>query len=72
MLGPPAAVYSNGPRANGALLITVWCRFSFAGFNAWLAWRSAYFTRLASMRNRINLLTNWTTTFIFGRDMSRF
>ena len=54
------------------LVIRAWCRFSFTGFNAWLAWRSAYFTRLASMRNRVYLLTNWTTTLIFGRDMSRF
>ena len=54
------------------LVIRAWCRFSFTGLNAWLAWRSAYFTRLASMRNRVYLLTNWTTTLIFGRDMSRF
>eukprot|EP01018_Ginkgo_biloba_P015821 Gb_04912 [translate_table: standard] len=44
---------------------------SFAGFVSWLVWRSAYLTRVISWRNRFYVAVNWTTTFIFGRDISR-
>ncbi len=42
------------------------------GYAAWLFWRSAYITKLISMRNKILVVQNWLTTFIFGRDISRF
>ncbi|KAI8574027.1 hypothetical protein RHMOL_Rhmol01G0322000 [Rhododendron molle] len=44
---------------------------SMAGFVSWFIWRSAYLTRVLSWRNRFYVAINWTTTFIFGRDISR-
>lgn len=42
------------------------------GIAAWLFWRSAYLTRLVSLRNKILVLFDWCKTFFFGRDISRF
>ncbi len=42
------------------------------GFATWLFWRSAYITKLVSLKNRILVLFDWTKTFLFGRDISRF
>jgi NADH:ubiquinone reductase (non-electrogenic) len=42
------------------------------GFSTFLFWRSAYFTRLVSWRNRILVLFDWVKAEIFGRDLSRF
>ncbi|KAK2988764.1 hypothetical protein RJ640_025923 [Escallonia rubra] len=44
---------------------------SMAGFASWFIWRSAYLTRVVSWRNRFYVAINWTTTFVFGRDISR-
>lgn len=44
---------------------------SLAGFVSWFIWRSAYLTRVISWRNRFYVATNWATTFVFGRDISR-
>ncbi|KAG0588080.1 hypothetical protein KC19_2G214500 [Ceratodon purpureus] len=46
--------------------------FSFTGFKSWLIWRSAYLTRSISWRSRLSVAFNWGTTFLFGRDISRF
>ena len=45
---------------------------SMTGFKSWLAWRSAYLTRLGNTRNRVYVAMNWTMALIFGRDISRF
>lgn len=42
------------------------------GFSTFLFWRSAYLTKLVSMRNRILVLFDWVKAEIFGRDLSRF
>lgn len=42
------------------------------GFATWLFWRSAYLTRLVSIRNKILVLFDWFKTLAFGRDISRF
>jgi NADH:ubiquinone reductase (non-electrogenic) len=42
------------------------------GFVTWLFWRSAYLTRLVSLKNKLLVLFDWFKTFIFGRDISRF
>lgn len=42
------------------------------GFSSFLFWRSAYLTRLVSMRNRILVLFDWMKAVVFGRDLSRF
>ncbi|KAE8711390.1 Internal alternative NAD(P)H-ubiquinone oxidoreductase A1 [Hibiscus syriacus] len=44
---------------------------SLAGFASWFIWRSAYLTRVVSWRNRFYVAINWSTTFVFGRDISR-
>jgi len=43
-----------------------------AGRLAWLLWRSAYFTRTISLRNKILVPVYWFINWIFGRDLSRF
>jgi NADH:ubiquinone reductase (non-electrogenic) len=42
------------------------------GFSTWLFWRSAYITKLVSLKNKMLVLFDWFKTFIFGRDISRF
>ncbi len=42
------------------------------GWATWVFWRSAYLTRLVSLKNKVKVLTDWTMTRIFGRDISRF
>ncbi|EKM56698.1 uncharacterized protein PHACADRAFT_91741 [Phanerochaete carnosa HHB-10118-sp] len=43
-----------------------------AGRFAWLLWRSAYFTRTLSIRNKILVPFYWFMNWLFGRDLSRF
>jgi len=42
------------------------------GFKTWFLWRSAYLTRLGSWRLRMQVPFDWTRTFLFGRDTSKF
>jgi NADH:ubiquinone reductase (non-electrogenic) len=42
-----------------------------AGVVTYFLWRSVYFTKLLSFRNRMLLGVNWAFTFFFGRDTSR-
>ncbi len=42
------------------------------GFKTWFLWRSAYLTRLGSWRLRMQVPFDWTRTFLFGRDISKF
>jgi NADH:ubiquinone reductase (non-electrogenic) len=42
------------------------------GFSTWLFWRSAYLTKLVSLKNKMLVLFDWFKTFVFGRDISRF
>lgn len=42
------------------------------GFSTWLFWRSAYLTKLVSLKNKMLVLFDWLKTFIFGRDVSNF
>ncbi|KXZ48051.1 hypothetical protein GPECTOR_30g146 [Gonium pectorale] len=46
--------------------------FSLAGFLSWVAWRSAYLTRLGSLPKRLAVAFDWTVTMVFGRDLSRW
>ncbi|DBB14410.1 hypothetical protein WJX82_007842 [Trebouxia sp. C0006] len=45
---------------------------SMKGLKSYIAWRSAYLTRLGNAQNRFYVIVNWLTTRIFGRDMSRW
>src|ERR1051325_5132934 len=42
------------------------------GFATWLFWRSAYFTKLVSLKNKVLVLFDWFKALLFGRDISRF
>jgi len=46
--------------------------FKGYGFTTWIFWRSAYLTKLVSLKNKILVLFDWMKTSIFGRDISRF
>lgn len=42
------------------------------GHIAWFLWRSAYLTKLLSVRNMILVPMYWFKAFVFGRDISTF
>lgn len=42
------------------------------GFSTYVFWRSAYLTRLVSLKNKVLVIFDWIKTWVFGRDMSRF
>jgi NADH:ubiquinone reductase (non-electrogenic) len=42
------------------------------GFSTFLFWRSAYLTKLVSLKNKILVIFDWCKTAVFGRDISRF
>jgi len=43
-----------------------------AGFTAFLAWRSAYWTYSVSITNKILIPMYWFKAYFFGRDISKF
>jgi NADH dehydrogenase FAD-containing subunit len=47
-------------------------RFKNKGFFTFLFWRSAYLTKLVSVRNKILVPMYWFKTLLFGRDISSF
>ena len=42
------------------------------GLVTWVAWRSAYLTRLGTLRNKFQVPFDWFRTFVFGRDVTNF
>lgn len=46
--------------------------FKGKGFATWIFWRSAYLTKLVSLKNKMLVVFDWFKTFVFGRDISRF
>ncbi|KAH7037994.1 putative pyridine nucleotide-disulfide oxidoreductase [Microdochium trichocladiopsis] len=42
------------------------------GWAAWVLWRTAYLTKSMSIRNKIMVPVYWATSWLFGRDISRF
>ncbi len=47
-------------------------QFKGSGFLTWLFWRSVYFTKLVSLKNKVLVVFDWFKTFVFGRDISNF
>lgn len=47
-------------------------RLQWRGVLTFFFWRSAYITRLVSLKNKILVLFDWIKTRTFGRDMSKF
>jgi NADH:ubiquinone reductase (non-electrogenic) len=46
--------------------------FKGRGWYTWLFWRSAYLSRIVSLRNKVLVLFDWMKTQMFGRDISQF
>ena len=44
-------------------------KYKFTGLSYWLAWRSAYLTKLQTSKNKINILSQWIGTYIKGREI---
>ncbi|MEK7671747.1 MAG: hypothetical protein AAB344_05965, partial [Bacteroidota bacterium] len=42
------------------------------GWATWLFWRSAYLTKIVSLRNKVSIAIDWTKAIVFGRDISQF
>lgn len=47
-------------------------QYKGTGFTTFVFWRSAYLTKLVSIKNKILVLFDWFKTFLFGRDVSNF
>lgn len=43
-----------------------------SGWTTWLFWRSAYLTKIVSVRNKFSIAIDWTKAIVFGRDISQF
>jgi NADH:ubiquinone reductase (non-electrogenic) len=46
--------------------------FKGRGWSTWLFWRSAYLSRIVSVKNKVLVLFDWAKTRVFGRDISQF
>ena len=46
--------------------------FKGRGWATWLFWRSAYLSRIVSMKNKFSVMTDWIKAKLFGRDISQF
>jgi NADH:ubiquinone reductase (non-electrogenic) len=46
--------------------------FKGRGWYTWLFWRSAYLSRIVSLKNKVLVLFDWMKTQVFGRDISQF
>ena len=44
-------------------------QYKFTGLTSWIAWRSAYLTKLQSSKNKINIMSQWFGTIIKGREI---
>jgi NADH:ubiquinone reductase (non-electrogenic) len=44
----------------------------FRGFFSWVAWRSAYLTKIGSASKRMSVAFDWLQTMMFGRDLSQW
>lgn len=45
---------------------------SARGVLTYMFWRSAYLTRLVSLKNKVLVLFDWSKALVFGRDLSKF
>ncbi|MFN0156571.1 MAG: FAD-dependent oxidoreductase [Bacteroidota bacterium] len=46
--------------------------FKGRGWTTWLFWRSAYLSRIVSVKNKVLVMFDWMKAKIFGRDISQF
>jgi NADH:ubiquinone reductase (non-electrogenic) len=59
--------YVGGSRALADL-----ASYKGAGWFPWVFWRSAYLTRIVSLKNKVLVLFDWVKAQLFGRDISQF
>jgi len=64
-LGMLAYVGSNRALADLA-------NFKGRGWVTWLFWRSAYLSKIVSLKNKFSVFTDWIRAKLFGRDISQF
>lgn len=46
--------------------------FKGRGWATWLFWRSAYLSKIVSVKNKVLVLFDWVKAKVFGRDISQF
>lgn len=46
--------------------------FKGRGWATWLFWRSAYISKIVSVKNKLSVLFDWVKAKVFGRDISQF
>ena len=46
--------------------------FKGRGWATWLFWRSAYLSKIVSLKNKFSVFTDWIKAKLFGRDISQF
>ena len=76
---PPARVFkyhhlgSMASLTTGAAVIELGeaKQFTMTGLTSWLAWRSAYLTRLGTMKSKARVAVEWVTSYFSGRDISQ-
>ena len=59
--------YVGGRKALADLPAVKW-----SGFLTWIFWRSAYLSRLVSVKNKVLVVFDWLKSQFFGRDISHF
>ncbi|MCC7439659.1 MAG: FAD-dependent oxidoreductase [Armatimonadetes bacterium] len=57
---------------NRALADIPKAKLRWRGILIYIFWRSAYITRLVSLKNKVLVLFDWFKAWVFGRDLSRF
>lgn len=57
---------------NRALADIPKAKLRWRGILTYIFWRSAYITRLVSLKNKVLVLFDWFKAWVFGRDLSRF
>lgn len=57
---------------NRALADIPKAKLRWRGIATYIFWRSAYITRLVSLKNKVLVLFDWFKAWVFGRDLSRF
>jgi NADH:ubiquinone reductase (non-electrogenic) len=46
--------------------------YKWRGWATWFFWRSAYLSRIVSLKNKFSVMTDWIKAKLFGRDISQF
>lgn len=61
---------NTGSSSDDSLMKRVEQTILINGYGAFAIWRSLYFSRLLSLRNRVQVAVDWARTTVFGRTIS--